>query len=37
MKLMMKIFMEMDMDMYILDLRMWKYYIMSMPCDTQIQ
>ena len=37
MKLIMDIFMEMVMDMYILNLRMLKYYIMSMPCDTQIQ
>ena len=37
MKLIMDIFMEMVMNMYILDLRMWTYYIMSMPCDTQIQ
>ena len=29
-------YMEMVMDMHIMDLRMLKYYLMSLPCDTQI-
>ena len=40
----MEIFMDMDMekymemvtDMHIMKLRMLKYYLMSLPCDTQI-